>query len=57
MVLVAKLPKTRSGKTLRTTLREIVAGKTVKIPATIEDETVIDACIAAAAKHRHQHRK
>ncbi len=54
--LVAKLPKTRSGKTLRNTLREIVAGKTVKVPATIEDETVVDACIAAVAKHaRHPH--
>jgi propionyl-CoA synthetase len=58
VILVAKLPKTRSGKILRNTLREIVAGKTVKVPATIEDETVIDACIAAASKHlRHQHRK
>ncbi len=50
--LVAKLPKTRSGKILRNTLREIVAGNAVKVPPTIEDESVIDTCIAVVRKHK-----
>jgi propionyl-CoA synthetase len=41
--VVAALPKTRSGKILRRTLREIADGKTPMVPSTIEDASVLDA--------------
>jgi propionyl-CoA synthetase len=41
--VVVALPKTRSGKILRRTLREIADGKTPAVPSTIEDATVLDA--------------
>jgi propionyl-CoA synthetase len=41
-VIVEKLPKTRSGKVLRGTLKKIVDGELFKMPATIEDETVLE---------------
>ena len=37
------LPKTRSGKILRKTMREIADGKTPGGPGTIEDAAVLDA--------------
>ena len=37
------LPKTRSGKMLRKTMREIADGKTAVVPSTIEDLAVLDA--------------
>lgn len=42
VLVVARLPKTRSGKILRRTIRDIAAGLEPKIPATIEDSTVVD---------------
>jgi propionyl-CoA synthetase len=41
--IVAGLPKTRSGKILRKTMREMADGKTPTVPATIEDPAVLDA--------------
>jgi len=41
IVVVDRLPKTRSGKTLRKLLRQIVDGKEYQIPSTIDDETSI----------------
>ncbi|WP_299446206.1 propionyl-CoA synthetase [uncultured Phycicoccus sp.] len=41
--VVAALPKTRSGKILRKTMRELADGKTPKVPGTIEDASVLDA--------------
>ncbi len=41
--IVAGLPKTRSGKILRKTMREIADGKTPTVPATIEDPAVLEA--------------
>ncbi len=41
VAVVERLPKTRSGKILRKTLREISAAKQVNIPGTIEDASVI----------------
>ncbi|KAI8874975.1 acetyl-CoA synthetase-like protein [Backusella circina FSU 941] len=38
-VIVPRLPKTRSGKVLRRSIREMVDGKQVNMPATIEDES------------------
>ena len=42
VVIVHRLPKTRSGKILRSTMASIVDKKTYKIPATIDDETILD---------------
>ncbi len=41
--IVAALPKTRSGKILRKTMREMADGKDPAVPATIEDASVLDA--------------
>ncbi len=40
--IVSALPKTRSGKILRKTMREIADGKTPTVPGTIEDASVLD---------------
>jgi propionyl-CoA synthetase len=42
IVVVARLPKTRSGKILRGTMRKIADHKDYKVPATIEDPAVLD---------------
>ncbi len=47
--VVKALPKTRSGKTLRSTMRKIVDGKDYVVPSTIDDPSVLDV-IAQAAK-------
>jgi propionyl-CoA synthetase len=41
--VVPALPKTRSGKILRKTMREIADGLPGAVPSTIEDPTVVDA--------------
>jgi propionyl-CoA synthetase len=41
--IVAGLPKTRSGKILRKTMREMADGKVPTVPGTIEDASVLDA--------------
>jgi propionyl-CoA synthetase len=41
--VVGALPKTRSGKILRKTMRAIAAGVDEPVPSTIEDATVLDA--------------
>lgn len=40
-MIVSTLPKTRSGKILRATMRQIVNGEKYTIPATIEDEEAV----------------
>lgn len=40
--VVARLPKTRSGKILRATMAKIADGEEFKLPATIEDPAVLD---------------
>ncbi|GGH59642.1 propionyl-CoA synthetase [Rothia aerolata] len=40
--IVDALPKTRSGKILRKTMRQIAAGDDFKVPSTIEDASVLD---------------
>jgi propionyl-CoA synthetase len=42
VTVVGGLPKTRSGKILRKTMREIADGKQAVVPSTIEDEQVLD---------------
>jgi len=46
-VVLARLPKTRSGKTLRNTLRRIVNGQEYVVPSTIDDPGVIQEIIDA----------
>ncbi|MFC8501568.1 propionyl-CoA synthetase [Pedococcus sp. NPDC057267] len=41
--VVAALPKTRSGKILRKTMREMADGLPAKVPGTIEDASVLDS--------------
>jgi len=41
-VIVSQLPKTRSGKVLRSAMRQIADGETCKIPPTIEDPTALE---------------
>ena len=40
-IVVARLPKTRSGKILRGTMQKIADGEEYKMPATIEDVSVL----------------
>jgi propionyl-CoA synthetase len=42
VTVVDALPKTRSGKILRSTIRKIADGEEWSSPATIEDATVLD---------------
>lgn len=42
VVLVQRLPKTRSGKILRKMMRSIADGEQFQIPSTIDDEAIID---------------
>ena len=41
-IVVARLPKTRSGKILRGTIKKIADGDAWTMPATIEDPKVLD---------------
>ena len=49
VVIVPRLPKTRSGKTLRGTMKSIADGKDYKAPATIDDPAILDEIEAALA--------
>ena len=42
VIFVARLPKTRSGKILRKLLRDLIDGKDVQVPSTIDDPAIID---------------
>jgi propionyl-CoA synthetase len=46
--VVKALPKTRSGKILRSTMRKIVDGKEYVVPSTIDDPAVLDAIVQSA---------
>lgn len=49
VMVVARLPKTRSGKILRGTVRSIADGAEWKMPATIDDPAVLDELTQAMA--------
>ena len=54
-LVVAGLPKTRSGKILRGTMRKIAEGEDYQLPATIDDAMVlaeIDTALATAGYAR-----
>jgi propionyl-CoA synthetase len=57
-VVVERLPKTRSGKILRGTMRRIADGETYTTPATIDDpeilEEIAEALRQRAAEHAHR---
>ena len=46
-LVVDRLPKTRSGKILRSTIVKIADGQDYKMPATIDDPTILDEITAA----------
>ena len=41
-MIVARLPKTRSGKILRGTMQKIANGEDYPMPATIDDPVILD---------------
>ncbi len=49
VVVVQRLPKTRSGKILRATMRSIADGTEWKMPATIDDPVILDEITEALA--------
>ena len=44
-VILARMAKTRSGKTLRKTLAHVVNGKEYRVPSTIDDPDVVPEII------------
>ncbi|WP_340115253.1 propionyl-CoA synthetase [Pelagibius sp. 7325] len=48
--VVKRLPKTRSGKILRATMRQLADGTEVKVPATIDDPQILDEIKATLAE-------
>lgn len=51
VVIVERLPKTRSGKTLRKLMRSIADGENIQIPSTIDDETIVEEIIEVLKKY------
>ena len=49
-IVVARLPKTRSGKILRKVLRQLADGEAYKVPSTIDDPQILDEIAAALAQ-------
>ncbi len=47
---VGRLPKTRSGKILRGTVRKIADGEDWQMPATIDDPAILDEIAEALAR-------
>ncbi len=50
-VIVERLPKTRSGKILRGTLRSMADGKEYAVPATIDDPAILDEIAVVLRGH------
>jgi propionyl-CoA synthetase len=51
VLILERLPKTRSGKILRKTMRQIVDGEPFTVPPTIEDITVLEDLTVALMAH------
>ena len=51
-IVVERLPKTRSGKILRGTMRRIADGEEYRTPATIDDPAILDEIARGAARRR-----
>ncbi len=52
VVVVPRLPKTRSGKILRATMRKLADGEAFAIPATIDDPAILDEIDKALQTYR-----
>ena len=50
-ICLQRLPKTRSGKILRGTMRHIADGETYKMPATIDDPAILNEVAEALKAH------
>jgi propionyl-CoA synthetase len=50
--IVTRLPKTRSGKILRRTMRAITDGREYQVPSTIDDPAILDEIADAVASRR-----
>ena len=50
-ITVARLPKTRSGKILRGTIKKIADGEEWTMPATIDDPVILDEIGSALKGH------
>ena len=50
-IVIKRLPKTRSGKILRGTVRKIADNKPYKMPATIDDPAILDEIKSDLKKH------
>jgi propionyl-CoA synthetase len=51
VVIVERLPKTRSGKTLRKLMRSIADGDNYQIPSTIDDEAIVEEIASVLEKY------
>jgi propionyl-CoA synthetase len=51
VMTVKRLPKTRSGKILRGTMRQIADGEPWRMPATIDDPAILDEITEAMRGH------
>jgi len=49
-MVVERLPKTRSGKILRGTMRRIADGEDYRMPATIDDPAILDEITVALTR-------
>src|SRR5512146_979716 len=49
VLVIERLPKTRSGKILRGTMRRIADGEEYAAPATIDDPAILEEIVAALA--------
>lgn len=51
VMVIQRLPKTRSGKVLRATMRQIADGETYKMPATIDDPVILSEITDVLKQH------
>jgi len=51
VITIKRLPKTRSGKILRATMRKIADKEPFKAPATIDDPEILEEIAAAMKAH------
>ncbi|MFV8358176.1 AMP-binding protein, partial [Flavobacterium sp. XS1P32] len=52
VVIVQRLPKTRSGKILRKLMRSITDGAEFQIPSTIDDESIVEEIVTTLKKYK-----
>lgn len=53
IIIIDKLPKTRSGKIIRTLLKALINNDKLYIPPTIEDKTVVNDILKLIAKNKY----